>query len=41
MEKQYTVADIIEVGEAEEMIQGKIGRDVDEDFNETLGVDVD
>jgi hypothetical protein len=41
MEKDYTVADVIEIGEAEEMILGKNGRNVDELENEFIGVDLD
>ena len=41
MEKQYSVADVVEIGDAEEMILGKGGCDVDEIVNEFLGVDLD
>jgi hypothetical protein len=41
MEKQYTVADVIEIGEAEEMILGKMGVFIDEDQNQFAGDDVD
>lgn len=41
MEENYTVADITEIGRTEETILGKTGSNLDENFNEIVGVDVD
>jgi len=41
MEKDYTVSDVMEIGEAEEMILGKAGVLIDEDQNQFTGDDVD
>jgi len=41
MEKQYTISDVIEIGEAGEMIRDKMGKFIDEDQYEFAGADVD
>jgi hypothetical protein len=41
MDKEYTVSDVIEIGEAEDMILGKSGVLVDEDQQELTGADLD
>jgi len=41
MNNEYTVSDVLEIGEAEEMILGKSGVLVDEDQQELAGADLD
>jgi len=41
MNNEYTVSDVLEIGEAEEMILGKNGVSIDEDQNQFTGDDVD